>query len=334
MPLAAVGLAILVRRVAAGKVLPHQLVPVFALLVASALAKENFITLVGALTLAGVITTWRRGGDWRDWLVLGAASTYLVGHLAALAWKLNHNGSQYPQDRGGLAVPSEVGYLLAQQVAWAGLGLGMIALLLLSRRPGAGIAWAVVAIVVVLGVLPQAVFMAGTFREGRYLYPSALLAAVVWIAAAALAGSSWPRVVVVSLLTISLLPALAWASRDAQRNRHQTVAYQEQVSDIVAAARAAGTRRVVMQPTYAPGDVEFVWATAAYLRKQHGLVPMTLAAPGPQGGAYGDELNRWLADWSAHGDARLTAYRPSARCVSVRWEKVEPVCPVTVTLAR
>jgi hypothetical protein len=192
----------------------------------------------------------------------------------------------------------------------------------------------VVAVVVVLGVLPQAVFMAGTFREGRYLYPAALLAAVVWVAAAALSGSSWPRVAVVSVLAISLLPALALASRDAQRNQRQTVAYQQQVSDIVAAAQAAGTRRVVMQPTDAPRDVERVWATAAYLRKQHDLVPMTLAAPGPQAGAYGDELNRWLADWSAHGDDRLTAYRASARCVSVSWDKVEPVCPVAVTLVR
>jgi hypothetical protein len=343
MALTAAGLALIGVRVARGRTHPADVALGLALLLLAAFVKENFVALAPAAALVTALATGiRRLTRW-DWCVLGSVAFVAAADVAAAAWKVHEHGSFYPQNRTREAVQDEFWVVVDPMVSDGGLwfAVGVLGLVVvLGRwhvRLGALLGLLAVTLLV---VTPQVVFLAGTVREGRYLYPAALAAAMLWILA--LWGVSRLPVHVrvrltvtaacVLLMVIPLSKGVPYGHDVADANSIRTRAFQTQLTHIARAAERAGVTTVVLQPAIAESDYEYVASMATYLTMLHGLSVMTMPAAGAYS-LFGGELNENLAKWSRHGDRNLVPYHAEP-CLAVTFDVMAPVCTASVTFER
>ena len=134
VPLALAGLAVITLRAANGRRAPLDAAPGYALLALSALAKENFITLIPAAAIVSLTMSWRRMRR-VDSLVLAVLAVVTLADLAVMAWKVGEYGTLYPQDRSVGAVLREGQLMVETQIreAWIWLPILAVATALLAR---------------------------------------------------------------------------------------------------------------------------------------------------------------------------------------------------------
>ena len=335
MPLAGLGLAFIAVRALNGRVHPAQVAPGYVLLLLAAQVKENFITLAPAAVVVSVGLTGLRHLRRADWIVAGGVLVMTLIDLVLIASKIHRYGNVYPQERTAWAVLQHLRYVFETQTKFALLAVGMSAVVLLVARSRRRLTVVVAAFVAVgsLLVLPQSVLLAGTGREGRYLYPLALLPCVVWALTfwGAATLPRWKLPVTAGLLVALIIPlgsGFALGRDTALGNALRTRGFQQQLEAIRQRAVDSGNRTVVLEPALATLDYEPVASLATYLTKVHGLTVMTLPAPPVDGNPYYAMLNRELALLSRHGGDGFTPYDNTNRCVTVSFGLESPTCTV------
>jgi hypothetical protein len=332
MPLAAAGLAVVAVRAISGRCRPVDGIPGYALLFLAALGKENFIPLLPAAMVVSVAVTGLRRLLRADWITILAFAALTLLDLAAIARKVATFGTIYPQERTAKAVILQLRLVLETQNQHVWVSLAVLVTLALVLRDRVKL-WRAASIGLAVGfllVLPQAFFMAGTGAEGRYLYPVALVACFAWTLAFWTAGTlrRVPMVLICVLLAAVAVPMrdnVALARDQAKQNNAQTRAFQDQLSDIAHAARASGTRNIVLEPYHASQDFEPVVSLSTYLTKQYGLTVMTVPAPATDS-EFSQTLNALLRQWSLEGHAQFSPYERGVPCLSVLFGPTDPSC--------
>lgn len=337
MPLACIAVALLVRGIRRG-LPPGRLWPVYVCAVLAAGAKENFVPFAGLVVLASVCCTGLARMRRADWAVVLTTSTLLAADLAMILVKLAEHGSQYPQPRTPYTTVSWA--VFADSTLDEGgrlnlcLALLVFVLILHRRRLDRGLAWWLT--LVAANSLLQVLFYAGGPTAGRYLYPLALAAVVLWAAVVVLVrrlANPWARVVMLALIGVALGLSVVggiWNARVteaavAQQNRH----FSERLSGLERMIVRRNVNTVVLQPQEPLTDQERVFSLARYIHADIGVPVMTL--PATQGsGAFSNSLGSTLEDWSREGSGRLVPYRPTSDCVSVVFGDAEPVCSLHV----
>ena len=340
VPLALAGVAVVTLRAADGRPAPLEVAPGYVLLVLAALAKENFITLIPAAALVSVAMSWGRLRR-ADWLVLAVLAVVTLADLAVMAWKVGEYGTLYPQDRSLGAVLREGRMMIETQIreAWIWVPMVAVGVALLARR----FTWQVAAAVglALLLVVPQAVFLAGTVAEGRYLYPVAFLACLVWgLGFWVAARGPWPGAVTAVLVVAVAAPvgmAVEQTRDQAALTAATTERYQRQLSAVAHRAAAIGVDKVVIHP-YQPSDIERVASMATYLTKVHDVTVSTVPVGGVDSAAAAAQ-SATLRSWSEDGmPTHYLRPRRPGRCLSVvLWPAGElgpsqPVCSSVIRL--
>lgn len=336
MPLLAVGLALVVRRVHRGDPPAQQWVG-YGFLLASALAKENFLPVAVVIIAWSALHHGFRRWSRADWVVLAGAAVVAVLDVLAILHKTRAFGDVYGQSRSPANILSWLEFAFVTTDASSRFLLGLVVgvlLCLLPRRPDRR---TVVGIVVacVLVVATQVLFYAGGPKAGRYLYPLAILGIAGWILAGhqlrRYADRRWVPVVGAIGAVVLLVPTVR-AEVDAYRagalmTAYNTEAFQAHLDWLEAQIESTQLDVVVVQPYEASSDIEPTLSLARYLTTQTDVTVMTLPAPQSKDG-FSDAQNDLLRDWSEHGHSRLSPYDDPApgSCVSLFFGKSEPVC--------
>jgi hypothetical protein len=336
MPLLCVGAALIIRGLASGHP-PRRLWAGYLLLVLAGLAKENFVLASLAVTCWSVWHVGARRLTRADWLTVGTA--LLAGLLDVLmaALKLSRYGTVYPQQRTAATVRGWGGFAYHALDGSALVTVGAVCAVVLFLVAGRNrLSWSralqsTVATVAIVAM--QVVFYAGGPTEGRYLYPSALAAVVVWSLVAVLAASvrrpGVQRLLLVPLVALLLVPiarGIHTSRESAAVAARVTQAYQAKLESIERRAAESGVQVVVVQPGE-PTELERVLAVARYLTVRTDLQVMTLQATGPSVPAYAG-LARQLGTWSTYGFDALSPYSRPDQCLSIMFgAKDRPICP-------
>jgi hypothetical protein len=334
LPLATVGLALIAVRVTRGQARPSQLTWGYLLLLLSGLAKENFVLLAPSVALASVaVPALRRTFTRRDWAVVVGVVVLAALDLLAVSIQVARYGTIYPQRRTPEAVADKLTEIFTSADQWGFSTIGLVAAvtLLLLRvhedgdRSSLLRTGVVVPLSVVLLVLPQAVLLAGTVSQGRYLYPAVLLVVFIWLPAFGLAAMGRPgarRMAITALMALTLVIPLQRGYENAHQlattNAVTTRAFQAQLEFVAQRARDLGVRVLVMQPQDPERDFEPADSMATYLAKEHGLRSMVVPADEATT-AFGVALNRELRRWSRQGSHTFEPYREDVACLSLTW---------------
>lgn len=338
MPLLAVGAGLLIRDPTTARRPAGQWLS-YGFLLASGLAKENFLPIAVLLVAWSGIHFGVRRFRFADWAVIGLTAVIAMTTVVAIAIKVRHFGGVYPQERSLQTARAWLHFAVSNldqsSRLTAGVFVAVMMWLIIRRRPTRRVAVGVAVVFVAVGLL-QSLFYAGGPLAGRYLYPIALLTVVAWTCAAHLVSgepSSRRRIAAYGVITLALAMPLVdgiAAARDASRvNAAATSSFQANLSNLESQIRAIGATTVVMQPYDSTTDIEPTLSLARYLVARDGLTVMTLPAPQAAEG-YGADLNKLLTQWSRRGYESMTPYRKPLDCVSIVFGSAKPICAATL----
>jgi hypothetical protein len=334
-PLAVAGLALLVHLVLAGKP-PAKLWPGYALLLASALAKENFFLVLVVAVPATLLQYGLRRLRRPDVVVIGVIAAAAALDLLGILIKTGEYGAVYPQSHTWATFKTYGHYFLGSADRSQAFGTGaIVALVLLGvyarTRQRVITAGALVALVALL-IVPQLAFYAGNSQTGRYLYPMVLGPTVVWgiclwqarllawwparlfISAVLVTAMAWPLHVVVPLNRES-------AGQTAKSNK----TFERGLATLEATIDRDHADVVVLQPYDALNDFEQVLSLARYLADAGGYRVM-IASPFTRSPGFDTVLAEQIDLWARNGSHNILPFKPTKNCISFLFAPMPAVC--------
>ena len=339
-PIAVAGIAVIVGQLASARP-PARLWPGFLLLALAAYTKENFfVLLLFAVPIVALVHGVRRLTR-NDYLVLGATTVVALVDVAFILLVVHEYGAVYPQSRTWGTFRAWTTYALAQSNLYEYCTVGIVAALALlavwsTTRRRLLVSGSLIAIMALIAV-PQLGFYAGNPQVGRYLYPLVLVPTMAWAVALWRAGDQ--RVRIARLLTTSvLLLALAWPLHHALYLSHvgaeqaaaNTQTFQTNLKNLINVAISQHDDAVVLQPVDSLIDGERTLSLGRYIGNTTSLkvmmLPPSTVTPGQNA-----QIAAQMAGWSKHGFGAISPYSRTARCLSVVYGAVKPLCANAIT---
>jgi hypothetical protein len=334
--LAALGIAVLARRLARGRASPMALLPGFAALALAGLVKESFVPLLpAALAFVFVIrpalarVETRSGWTRADRVVLIALAAWAAAAASLLLWARITYGPAYrePLTLASLAANAlRHVWLLSKDSFWP---LPLLAAAVAHARAPRG-AWRPAVLLLLAGIVlilaPQWLIYSSGPLAGRHLVPGILFA--VGASALGFQALRGHRALLAAALAALALLEAKWVRRDRAVARARAALTQEHraaVEAVVEAKRRQPELEIVIR-TDDPYDFEPVDSAWKFLaaRLGRGFRPFLAAADrhrSQPGAVMGDHLADLLR---ARAEGREAAFRPQseipgdpARCLEV-----------------